>query len=460
MNIAALRLALLALMVVLGSGRLSLAESFWKAGVAKSTITPSQPLWLAGYASRTNAAEGKVMELWVKALALEDAHGHRALIVTSDTLGIPQNIYRHVSSALYQRLGLEPADVMLTASHTHCGPVLRGALSDMYPIDEKQRAMIDAYSSELEGKIVDTAARALGSLAPARLAAAQGTAGFAVNRRNNDENKVDELIAQGALQGPVDHAVPVLTVCAADGTLKAVLFGYACHNTTMDFNRWSGDYAGYAQLDLERSHPGATALFVMGCGGDQNPLPRRHEGLAERYGCMLASAVEEALLSPPQRLAPELKTAMQMVSLDLGPAPTEAQLEQMTSGTNFPSRQWSKRLLGELHAGKPFMRSYPYPMQAWRLGNRQLLVSLGGEPVVDYALKFKRLFGFQTWVVGYCNDVMGYVPSLRVLQEGGYEGGRSMIVYGLPTWRWGENVEELITATARKLVDEVNAAAN
>jgi neutral ceramidase len=455
MNLKALRLAVLLMAGLMALGRSFAAEALWQAGIAKTIITPTESLWLAGYASRDKAADGKVMELWCKALALQDAAGHKAVFLTSDTLGIPQSMYQHVCGALKEKYGLEPAQVILSASHTHCGPVLHGALSDMYPLDAKQWGLIDSYSTELEGKIVATVGQALAALAPARLATAQGTAGFAVNRRTNAETQVSALIAQGALKGPIDHTVPVLAVFAPDGKLRAVLFGYACHNTTMDFTKWSGDYAGFAQLALEKSHPDAAAMFFMGCGGDQNPLPRRQPELAERYGNMLAAAVEEALLSPPKPLAPELQTSMEMVSLNLGPAPTEAELAKMTADKSFANRQWAKRLLGELRSGKNFMRSYPYPLQVWRLGGTQLLVTLGGEPVVDYALKFKREFGPQTWVAGYCNDVMTYIPSQRVLGEGGYEGGRAMIVYGLPAWRWDDDVEDLITASARRLVARV-----
>jgi neutral ceramidase len=72
--------------------------------------------------------------------------------------------------------------------------------------------------------------------------------------------------------------------------------------------------------------------------------------------------------------------------------------------------------------------------------------------VVDYAIRFKAEFGSRTWVAGYCNDVMTYIPSLRVLKEGGYEGGKAMIPYGQPASRWGDDVEDLITSAARDLV--------
>jgi hypothetical protein len=385
-------------------------------------------------------------------LALEDAEKHRAIILTSDTLGIPHSIYTNVCVGLKRRYGLKPEQILLSASHTHCGPVLRGALYDAYPLDEKQHALIETYSTWLEAKILETAGHALERLSPARLAAAQGVTGFAVNRRNNAEGKVPQLIEQGALKGPVDHSVPVLAVFSADHTVTALLFGYACHNTVMAFDKWCGDYAGYAQLALEKTHAGAAAMFFMGCGGDQNPLPRRKLELAESYGNMLAAAVEEALRAPHHWLEPKLTTAMETVSIDLGPAPNEAELQKMCEDKAPSHQRWANRLLAEMKAGKEFVHTYPFPIQAWRFGDSQLLLTLGGEPVVDYALKFKQEFGPQTWVAGYCNDVMTYIPSARVLKEGGYEGGGAMIPYGLPALRWADDVEERITDSVRRLV--------
>jgi hypothetical protein len=444
---------------------LEAAEQLWKAGTAKAVITPAQPIWLAGYGGRDKPADGKVTDLWLKVLALEDATGRRAVILTSDLLGIPQSIYRNACSVLKEKFGLSPEQIILSASHTHCGPVLRGALYDIYPLDDKQRALIEEYSAELEEKVVKTVGEALSNLAPARLAAGQGQTGFAVNRRNNPEGNVPKLIQENGLQGPVDHSVPVLAVYLPNGNLKAVLFGYACHNTTMSFNKWCGDYAGFAQMALEKSHTNATAMFFMGCGADQNPLPRRQLELAERYGQMLASAVEEVLLARAKTLPPKLQTTMEMVTLHLGAEPTADELEKLASDQNASTRRWATRLLAELKAGKRFIREYPFPVQAWRFGDSQLLVTLGGEPVVDYALKFKKEFGEQTWVAGYCNDVMTYIPSLRVLKEDippravprwGYEGNHAMIVYGMPAQRWAEDVEDLISNAARRLVKQLD----
>jgi hypothetical protein len=77
---------------------------------------------------------------------------------------------------------------------------------------------------------------------------------------------------------------------------------------------------------------------------------------------------------------------------------------------------------------------------------------MGGEVVVDYALKFKSLFGENVWVTGYANDVMAYIPSRRVLAEGGYEGQTSMVAYGMPAPRWHESIEDRLTASVARLL--------
>jgi hypothetical protein len=111
--------------------------------------------------------------------------------------------------------------------------------------------------------------------------------------------------------------------------------------------------------------------------------------------------------------------------------------------------------LAKLDSGQALESAYPYPVQLWRLGNDLRLVLLGGEVVVDYSLRLKAELGREnTWVAAYANDVMAYIPSLRVLKEGGYEGGGSMVYYGLPAI-WSEQVEEAIVRGVRELVGSI-----
>lgn len=439
----------------------SAQEQEWQAGVARAVITPTMPMWMAGYGNRTRPAEGTLHDLWIRVLALRDAEGHTGIVLCSDTLGISQSIYNNTCTSLKAKFGLEPDQIMLHSTHTHCGPVLRGALHDIYPLDEQQHLMIEEYSTELEAKIVTAVGEALDSLVPVRLFGGQGVATFAVNRRNNPERDVPALRQAGSLKGPVDHDVPVLAVRTADNRLLAVVFGYACHNTNLSFYQWAGDYAGFAQYALEDVHPDAVAMFYMGCGADQNPIPRRTVELARGYGLRLAAAVERVLAEPMQELLPSLKTELEMVTLNLGDQPSKDSLAALAAaGSSYRSR-WAARLLDDLENDRPLERTYPYPLQAWKLGPDQVWITMGGEVVVDYSLGFKQKYGDDIWVAGYCNDVMAYIPSLRVLDEdkpprSGYEGNTSMMVYGRGAERWADDVEELVAAGVDRLIQRLH----
>ena len=448
------------LFVLLACQALPAEDAVWKVGTAKAKITPEKLFWMAGYAARDRPAEGTLHDLWIKVLVLQAGddrpicRGHTGVVVASDLLGWPKGMYERVCAELKTRCELERSQIMLTATHTHTGPVLRDALYDIYPLDDRQRALIEEYSAALEKTAVATVVKALSELSPATLWAAEGSTNFAVNRRNNPQAQVGELLARGtALKGPVDHDVPVLAVRTPRGGLRAVVFGYACHTTTLSSYGWSGDYAGFAQIELEQSHPETLAMFHAGCGADQNPLPRREVGLCRRYGNMLAAAVEEALRTPMRPIAPRLRTGFQFVDLDYEKPLSQQQLKASAGKNGYEGRR-ARRLLSQLEQGKPFAESYPYPVQAWKLGADQLWISLGGEVVVDYSLRLKARYGRRTWVTGYCNDVMAYVPSRRVWEEGGYEAG-AFSVYGLPTDRWTGDIQQRISGCVEGLVEDL-----
>jgi neutral ceramidase len=418
----------------------------WKAGAAKVVITPERLMWMSGYAARTKPAEGKLHELWAKALVLEDPTGRRAVLVTMDLVGIDRPLSVAVCQELAKKYRLPREAVMLSVSHTHCGPVVGGNLGPMYELNADQRRLVDEYARLLRKKLIDVVGQALERLAPARLAWGVGQAGFAVNRRNNKESDAPALRAAGQLKGRVDHDLPVLTVRDLDGRLLALACGYACHATTLDFYLWSGDYPGFAQIELEKAHPGAIALFWAGCGGDQNPIPRRKVALAEDYGRQLADGVERVMSAPMKPVEGAVACAYAEIDLPFAPLPTREQLVQDSLSRNRYVAARAKHLLRQIGEGQPLPATYPYPVQVWRLGSDLTWVALGGEVVVDYSRRLKNELGLgKTWVAGYTNDVMAYIPSIRVLKEGGYEGGGAMVYYGLPA-SWSPRVEELIVA--------------
>jgi hypothetical protein len=448
-------LGLLAWALVGSAAPVCAQEPTWKAGVAKTIITPDKGVWLAGYGSK-RPPDGKLHELWAKALVLEAPDGKRVVLVTSDFQGVPKHMSDRVFERLQKTLKLQRDQVMFTFSHNHCGPRLGLDLVDYYPIEAEQEKLVDEYTALMEARMVELVGAALAKLAPAKLHMGEGRATFAVNRRNNREADVPMLLAKGeSVPGPVDHAVPVLTVAGADGKTLAILFGYACHPTTLSFTKWCGDYPGFAQIEIEKNHPGALAMFVNTCGGDQNPLPRRQVELCEKYGRMLAEGVEQALRKPMTPISPGVRAAFAYVDLPYQKVMTRGELETFTNDQNAIRKRWAERMLKKLDAGATFEAAYPYPLHAWRLGNEMLVIGMGAETVVDYALRFKAKYGPGTWVCGYADDMIAYIPSRRVWLEGGYEGGPNLFEYGRPALRWAGDIEDRIAGSVDALVNAV-----
>jgi hypothetical protein len=413
----------------------------WRAGVAAVDITPRGPVWMAGYAARTCPPQGFALPLHAKALALEDERGTQAVLVALDILGVTAPLAARIAGEVRRRDGLPREGLLLNASHTHCGPVVDDMLSVAYDLTAGQWSAVREYSRELTRKVTAVIGDARRRLRPARLFFGEGEAGFAANRR-----------VQFTPDGPVDHSVPVLRVDGHDGQTLALAFGYACHNTTLhaDYCRFHGDYAGVAQAALEKRHPGARALFVAGCGGDANPKPRGTLDLAERHGTALADAVERVKLTP---LSGPLRVAYGVVDLPFAPAPGRAEWEARSRTDDRYVGRHARLMLEILDRDGRLPSAQPEPVQVWRFGRDLTLVALGGEVVVDYALRLKKEHARERlWVAAYSNDVFGYVPSRRVLEEGGYEGGGAMLYYGKPG-PFAPEVEELIHREVRRLME-------
>ena len=419
----------------------------WKAGAASVKITPDKPMWMAGYGSRKTPSQGKRTDLFAKALVLEDAAGNQGLILTMDLVGIGHPFALELTKTLQEACGFSRAQIALCTSHTHSGPVVGRNLAPLHywSVDPEQQKLIDEYTDVLEEKLLGITKQAIANLAPSRLQHGNGKCTFAVNRRENKPyDTVPDRRAKGTLKGPVDHDVPVLSVRDAEGKLTAVLFGYACHATVLSATEWNGDYPGYAQEALEKAHPGAIALFWAGCGGDQNPLPRSEVELAVQYGGDLAARVSDVLKAPMTELDPTLVTGFREIPLPLQKIPTAEELAKTAESTNRFEVARAKYLQRKMKKEGAIGDTYPFPIGTWKLGKEIDFVFLGGEVVVDYAVRLKReRRGTQTWVAAYANDVMAYIPSKRVLLEGGYEGGGSNVYYGLPSL-WDESAEEVI----------------
>jgi len=422
------------------------SDQMWKAGVARTVITPPEYMWMAGYAAREKPAEGKMQDLWAKALALEDARGNRVLLITTDIIGFSRDLSVSICTLLGEKYNLDRKNIILSSSHTHSGPVMNDNLYGIYPpFDDKQTQQVADYRKFIKEQILIVAGRAMNSLAPVYLTTGVGIARFAVNRRASGWE--GDILYNPDVEGPSDHVVPTIAIRDLNEKPIAIVFGYSCHATSLSGYEWSGDYPGFAQIELEKTYPGLTAMFFPGFGADQNPFPRNGVLECEQYGKELAIAVEKIMKSPMETLAPSIQTVYNEIELGIEPPPDSEELDQVIeNGANW-EKNWAKTIKKKLAAGEDLPGSYPYyPIQCWQLGN-QILVVMGGEVVVDYVIRFRKELGNDLIVMGYANDVMAYIPSERVLKEGGYEGMTSMWVYG-HRGNWVPGIEE-------KIVNEV-----
>ena len=393
---------------------------------------------LLGYLSRTTPFTAVADDLYAKALALEDRTGRRALLVTMDLVGVQDAVTgAAVCRRIGQKTGLRREQILLNASHTHTGPLVsldpdpRGNVGHP-PFSAEEARHTVAYTRWLQDRLVDVAVRALADLRPARLSWGVGEVGFVMSRRLPTPSGV---VMAANPKGLADRTVPVVRVEGADGKLRAVVFGCACHCTTLTgaFNVISGDYAGYAQRYLEGRHPGATALFLAGCGGDANPHPLGSMDLARAHGTALGREVDRVMRAGLRPVGGPLRTELARPELPLQ-EPSRENVEQFLPAPSMQSMT-ARHMLEILDAKKELPTAYPAPVAVWQFGRDLTLAALPAEPVAEYVVLLQKALGpDRLWVSGYNNDCFGYLPTAAVIRRGGHEA------MGITLWAWGQSL--------------------
>jgi len=430
------------------------AAQEYKVGLGRADITPDGPIRMAGYGSRNHPSEGVEQHLFAKAIAIQHGEQPPLVLVTADIIGFRPYVAEEAAKRLAKQLALPRASLLFIGSHTHAGPIIHNGGGDMFELRGVEALAVRRYADRLRDRVCQAASDALRAMRPARIAFGRGRAGFAMNRRVFTARGVDF----GANpDGPTDQEVPVLRVEAPDGRIRAIVFGYACHCTTLtgDHYRINGDWAGYAQEYLERAHPGAAAMFVTGCGGDANPEPRGTVELAREHGLEMAGAVSRVLKEKLTPLRGPLHAQFDRIALPLAPLPSRQFFDQRLHDRDAFVQQHARRQLEVLDRGGKLPTSHECPVQVWQFGHGLTLAAMGGEVCVEYDLRLKRAVpGGALWVAGYANDVFAYIPSVKILLEGGYEADYNLIYYGLPT-RFSNQVED---ALVKKMLQMIRAA--
>lgn len=427
---------------------LSAPDADWSAGVASIKTTPTKPVPLAGYAARVKPFESVDQDIYAKALALKDQQGNRAILVTIDLCIMPADMGQMVRKRIAETTHIAPSAILLNVAHSHSAPDVSLDESPDASVSPYHAATVE-YSKWLCDRLVEVAQQATAHMQPAKLSWGTGMASFVVNRREFTDKGV---ILGDNPHGMVDRSVPVLRVDGADGKPIAILFGYACHNTTMPANRLavSADYEGFARQYIEQQFPGAQAMFITGCAGDANPYHRNNFQLTSEYGQILGKEVCRVLASKLQPVRGPLSCAEVTADLPLQ-TPTRDALEKIANGSRGVNKDSANQMLAILDSKKNLPATYAAPVSAWQFGQDLTLIALPDECVVQYVQDIEHAVGhLRLWVCAYNQEVTGYIPSAQILQQGGYETRGLYIGTG---W-FAPEVEQTLTNAAKDAAEK------
>lgn len=429
----------------------------WKAGYAEADITPKpgQPVMPAGF-GESRIMEGTESPLLAQALVLEDAGSRRAILFTSDLLGFGRITIDAVRHKIQSKHGIPAENVCFTASHTHWGPAVN------YRTGSRIGDVNVWYLSFLETTLLELADKALQNLAPAEIAYGSCDVQIGMCRRLPSDRGIQWAVNPA---GSYDLHTPILRVRREGSPRQVVLVGHACHPTSMGkLSQWSADYPGAMRRKMQEDLEDCRAMFVNGCGADakvvyQDPATGKYEFAASldkshQAGEKLAEAVL-ARMSGDQPLEPlnaKLSTTLVRGSLSLQAVPSHEEIRKLAveGSLNSHVTWWARKNL----AFPDQRREFDYAVQSWQLGDLTI-VALEGEVCADWGAFARSLPATKhAMTIGYANEVSSYIPTARIIQEGGYEGDLSHKVYLLPS-RFEPKMEVELSALIRRAVAQV-----
>lgn len=400
-------------------------------GTAKVDITPGHPVPLAGFSERNGLYRDIHRKLYARVWFFRqtDRTGteRNALLVQADLIWWGSDVADALIRDVRRRWRTEA--VILHASHTHSGPQTTATFTSFLGkpdpdyirfVKERLLAGIDAAARNTEPVVIFKAA---------------GRCHIAVNRRKRREDGTVGMAPNPA--GPVDSEVQVVKFAKPDGACKGVLFHYACHPTTTRDNAVSSEFPGAAMEAVESAYPyPVVASFLQGCCGDVRPALVREGQFVngtredvEAFGRTLADEVLRVLNGPMDELASSLGAMKRAeIELPVDPVPDEQELKAAASKEGVYA-EWARLLLDHPERRKP---TVPLRLSLLQLADALALLAIDAEVVVEYGLAIKRLSRGRVLPLPYSNGMIGYLPTARQIDEGGYESRESLYFFGLP----------------------------
>jgi neutral ceramidase len=435
------------LLAILAAGEL-------RAGAASVDITPPPGVPMAGY-YYVRYNEGTQDPLYAKALVFEK-DGVKTGVVALDLIGAPRELVERARVMIEGLTSVPGVNVMISATHSHTGPEMGSRLRN---VDPAALQKLDAWRSQLPGKIADAVKLADARLQPVRLTAGliqEDSISFIRRYRMVDGSvgwnpgKLNPKIV--APVGTIDPNVASLFVESLDNRKQpiATFVNFANHLDTVGGLRYSADYAGALSRVLDSvKGTGHLSMFTIGCAGNINhidvkrPDPQRGPGEANRIGSILAAAVLKS--QPGAKPAGEtgsIRVRTATVKLPLAEFRPEevARANETLANYGTPNArpfydQVAAFKVLELDARKG--RPLEAEVQVITIGSEIAIVGLPGEIFADLGKSIKAASKFpHTIVVELANGSLGYIPDQKAYPEGAYEvissrvkpgGGESLV---------------------------------
>ncbi len=425
-----------------------------RVGIASTTITPDRPIWMTGFASRTAPSEGEYNDLEASAVVFDD-RTTRVGILALDLVGIDEFLLEPIRARAAE-LGIAADHLLINCSHTHCAPACRVVRGSCRKFDDEYLAGL----IETSGRLLE---EAISDLREARLDHTVGECTMGVNRRRLNE----EGMAAGMLPAPDrpnDTDVPVMRVMTPEEEIRAVLFSYACHPTTMGGQLIGTDYPGPARGAIREAIPECAAIFLQGCGGDVKPRNVTGDGrfasgpveMVREIGHELGRAALTAMCGEMDDVGEGLGGLSDIAELPARPPMTEDEFTALEQG-NAWEQKWVEVARKTIAEKGGLAETLPVEVQVLTIGDLAI-VGMGGEICSGIGEDVKTVLADRNvWTLGYSNLLRSYVASRGAHAEGGYEVRDSFVYSWTPEPRplglAPESVDVLVGAAVRLVND-------
>jgi predicted metal-binding transcription factor (methanogenesis marker protein 9) len=403
-------------------------------GTYELEISPRLPIQLAGFAHREGNAVEVHSPLFLKTFYFE-RKGKEILLFIGDVIWWDTDLVRKWRSSIYHEFHIQPDSICFHATHNHSGPQTSYSFTSLLGVADS------SFLDSLEEKIIESVRLAKSNKEYVTPTLRQSTCDISVHRRYFEGNKV---VMQPNLNAFVDQNLSIVTFENEMKDLKGMFIHYACHPTSTDANVISAEFPGFCCSQLQKKYKEAVIGYLQGCCGDVRPALIKDNHFfrgslsdMERIGNQLAESVIQALEHQSGK-----KLEMNGIEAKVIQIPLSF---QNPYSFNKDMEAFPKVLeIWKEHVAKHWKknRELDLEMQFLQFGNELSFVCFSGEMVQKYGVFVKENIP-NSLALGYCNGMVGYVPTRTQIREGGYESEDFIYYFGLPA-PFQEGIEEII----------------